>query len=116
VGTLDGMAKEVESYEVLARRVRERIGGAGRTDRGLRVSAMNRAAGGPAIAQPYDALADQIGQAAYLVTDAQVAAVRDAVGADKGAFEIVVAASIGAGLLRWDAALHAIEGATDATA
>lgn len=85
------------------------------TDSELRIGAMDRAGGGPAIADPYDALADQIGEAAYLVTDAQVAAVRDALGTDKAAFEVVLSASIGAGLVRWDAAMHAIDGVMDAT-
>jgi hypothetical protein len=85
------------------------------TDASLRIGAMNRAAGGPAITPPHDALAHQIGEAAYLVTDAQVAEVREAVGSDKGTFEVVLSASIGAGLVRWDAAVNAIDGASDAT-
>ena len=56
------------------------------------------------------------GEAADRVTDAQVATVRAALGSDKGAFEIIMCASIGAGLARWDAAITAIEEATDASA
>lgn len=90
--------------------------GSGRTDASLRVAVEARAAAGAAIDEPYDALARQIGAAAYQVTDAQVGAVRAATGSDKEAFEIIMSASIGAGLARWDAALRAIEEASDATA
>jgi hypothetical protein len=109
------MANDVESHTGFVGRLRKRVGGAGVTDPQLRIGAMNRAGGGPAITQPHDALAHQIGEAAYRVTDAQVAAVREALGSDKGAFEVVLSASIGAGLVRWDAAVNAIEGASDAT-
>ncbi|TDP91856.1 hypothetical protein [Labedaea rhizosphaerae] len=87
---------------------------AGRTGASLRAAVSARAAGGPAIAEPYDALARQIGEASYAVTDAQVEAVRQVTGSDKAAFEVVMAACVGAGLSRWDAAVRAIEEATDA--
>jgi hypothetical protein len=109
------MAGDTESHSRFADRVRERVGGDGLTDPEVRLGAMSRGAGGPAIAEPYNALAHQIGEAAYRVTDAQVAAVKEATSTDKGAFEIILSASIGAGLARWDAALRAIEGAADAT-
>ncbi|MDQ4214856.1 hypothetical protein [Microbacterium capsulatum] len=64
--------------------------------------------------EPYADLARTIGEASYRVTDAQVAAVRDAAGSDLGAFEVVLAAGVGAGLRRWDAAIRAIEEARDA--
>lgn len=89
---------------------------AGRTPPSLRTAVQARAAAGAAIAEPYDSLARQIGEAAYRVTTEQVAAVREALGSDKGAFEIIMSASIGAGLARWDAAVRAIEGVTDASA
>lgn len=89
-------------------------GNSGETDASLRAAILERAAGGAPIAQPYDDLARQIGEAAYRVTDAQVTAVRDAAGSDKGAFEVVMSACIGAGLTRWDAAVQAIEEAGDA--
>lgn len=93
----------------------QKIAASGITDRRLRVGAMARPAGGTAsLDEPYDSLARQIGEAAYGVTDAQVAAVRAAAGSDKAAFEIVLAASVGAGLTRWDAAFRAIEGLDDA--
>lgn len=104
-----------EPHARFASRLRERVGGDGETSPDLRLGAMNRGGGGPPIAEPYDALARQIGDAAFLVTDAQVAAVREAAGTDRGAFEIILSASVGAGLVRWDAAMRAIEGATDAT-
>lgn len=89
---------------------------AGETPAPLRKAVMARATGGDQIEEPYDALARQIGDAAYRVTAAQVAAVRAATGTDKAAFEVIMAASIGAGLARWDAAVRIIEETRDATA
>lgn len=74
-----------------------------------------RAAGGPAIEAPYDALAKQIGDAAYRVTDAQVASVLAAVGSEKAAFEIIAAAAVGAGLQRWDIGAKVLGEAIDAS-
>jgi hypothetical protein len=91
-------------------------GDTGITEAALRTAAAARAAGGPAVAEPYDALARQIGDASYRVTDADVAAVRQASGSDKAAFEIVMSACIGSGLARWDAAARVIAEATDAPA
>jgi hypothetical protein len=88
----------------------------GVTEAALRTAVAARAAGGPPIAEPYDDLARQIGEASYQVTDAEVHAVRDATGSDKAAFEIVMSACIGAGLARWDAAARVIAEATDAPA
>ncbi|RWZ46045.1 hypothetical protein ELQ90_16290 [Labedella phragmitis] len=108
----------MESFNVnqqLAHALRAVVtGSGGEADASLRAAALERAAGGSPIAQPYDDLARQIGEAAYRVTDAHVVAVRDATGSDKGAFEIIMSACIGAGLSRWDAAVRAIEGAGDA--
>jgi hypothetical protein len=78
--------------------------------------AAQRAASGPAIDAPYDALARQIGEAAYRVTDSQVASVLIAAGTEKAAFEIVAAAAVGAGLQRWDIGTKALREAIDATA
>lgn len=86
------------------------------TDAALRSGVLERAAGGAPVADPYDELVLQIAEAAYRATDAQVAPVRDAAGSDKGAFEVIMSACIGAGLVRWDAAVRAIEGAGDASA
>jgi len=81
----------------------------------LRSAVLERAAGGSTpLPEPYDALARQIRDAAYRVTDGQVAAVREITGSDKGAFEVIMCACIGAGLARWDAAVRAIEEAGDA--
>ncbi|HWU28410.1 MAG TPA: hypothetical protein VN041_04860 [Microbacterium sp.] len=66
------------------------------------------------LTEPFRTLAEQVGRASFRVTDAQVDAVRDAAGSEKAAFEIVMAASVGAGLRRWDAAMRAIEEAGDA--
>ncbi|WP_147394428.1 hypothetical protein [Arthrobacter cheniae] len=99
-----------------ARRValEAKVVGSAETDVELRAGVMKCASNGPAIAMPYDDLARGIGEAAHRVTDVQVANVRAALGTDKGAFEVVLAASIGAGLSRWDAASRAIKGADDA--
>jgi hypothetical protein len=82
----------------------------------LRQGAAQRAASSQAIDAPYDALAKQIGEAAYRVTDAQVAAVLTAAGSEKAAFEIVAAAAVGAGLQRWEIGTKALREAIDATA
>ncbi len=99
--------------ESLAKKVAE----LGVSEPQLRAGVMARGAGGASpVAEPYDALARQIGEASYRVTDAQVEAVRLGAGSDKAAFEVVFAASVGAGLARWDAAYSAIEGLDDAPA
>jgi hypothetical protein len=75
-----------------------------------------RAAGGPAIEVLYDDLACQIGEFAGGVTDEQVAGVVQATGSEKAAFELIVAAAVGAGLLRWQHAIKALDEAIDALA
>lgn len=109
---MDGKGLSHQGWrELLGRKVAE----LGVTGPQLRAGAMARGAGGSSpFAEPYDALAVQIGEASYRVTDAQVEAVRLAAGSDKAAFEVVFAASVGAGLARWDEALRAIEGIDDA--
>lgn len=107
----------IEKHRRHAAAVRTAVTGpAGATDAALRAEVLARASGGPEIPDPYDALARQISEAADRVTDAQVSAVRGATGSDLAAFEIVMAASIGPGLARWDAAIHAIEETPDAPA
>ena len=64
---------------------------------------------------PVGALAHKVAEASFRVTDADIAAVRERVGSEKGAFEIVLTASIGAGLMRWDNASTAIAEAGRAT-
>jgi hypothetical protein len=68
------------------------------------------------------ALADSLrrrvleGQSAHRVTDIQVAGVLQAMGSEKAAFEVIAAAAVGAGLVRWRQAMRALEEATDAPA
>jgi hypothetical protein len=97
--------------EALERRV---LDGPGETGPALRRAAADRAGGGPAMAAPYDDFARQIGQSAARVTDGQVASVVAATGGEKAAFEIIAAAALGAGLLRWRLATKALEEAADA--
>jgi hypothetical protein len=87
-----------------------------KTDVELRQAVAASAIGGPAAPQPFDALARQIGDAACHVTDAQVADALSAAGSQKAAFELVLAAAVGAGLLRWDRAVRALKEARDAPA
>src|SRR6185312_6599567 len=84
--------------EALRRRVLE---GPGETDQVIRQAAAERAAGSPGMAAPYNDLAHQIGESAVRVTDEQVASVLRATGSEKATFEIIAAAAVGAGLLRW---------------
>jgi hypothetical protein len=44
-----------------------------------------------------------------------VASVLSVAGSQKAAFEIITAAALGAGLLRWQQAIKTLEGAGDAT-
>src|SRR5262249_55454496 len=85
--------------DTLRRRV---LDGPGVTYPGLRQRMAQRAAGGPALDPPYDTLALQIGEAAYKVTEDQVAKVVRQAGNEKAAFELIIAAAVGAGLYRWD--------------
>ena len=66
------------------------------------------------LTSPVGDLARLVGTASYRVTDAIVADVRGALGSDVAAFEVVVSASVGAGLMRWDAASRAIADAAGA--
>jgi uncharacterized peroxidase-related enzyme len=85
--------------EVLRNRVLE---SPGVTDVALRQAMAKRATGGPALEEKaYDDLARQIGQAAYKVTDEQVEKVVQKTVNEKAAFELIVAAAVGAGFDRW---------------
>jgi hypothetical protein len=99
--------------EALRRRVLE---GPGETRPELRQASSERAAGGPATAAPYDDLARQIGEAAHRVTDAQVSGVLTATRSEKATFEIIAAAALGAGLLRWEQAMKVLDEVTNASA
>lgn len=84
------------------------------TDRVVRQAAAERAADGPAMEPPYDDPARQIGKSANGVTDEQVANVVQAIGGEKTAFEVIAAAALGAGLLRWQQGLKALDEVADA--
>jgi hypothetical protein len=104
---------ESPDHRTLAEALRQKlVSAAAQTDATLRQAAMTRVAGGAPLPEPYDALVRQIGEASTRVTDAQVAAVKQAAGSDKAAFEVVMAAAIGAGLLRWDKAMEALDAAS----
>lgn len=108
-------SSQPEDHVALVARLRASIEApAGSMSPQLRRAAAARAAGGTALPAPYDDLARQIEEASYRLTDADVARVREAAGSDKAAFELVMAAAIGAGLMRWDRAVRAIGEATDA--
>jgi hypothetical protein len=94
--TTSGGPDHIALSQALRRRVLE---GPGETDRVVRQATTERAAGGPAMAAPYDNLARQIGGSAGGVTDEEVAGVVEATGSEKAAFEVIVAAAVGAGLL-----------------
>ena len=104
-------------HRALAEALRRRVlDGPAETDRALRQAIAERTAGGPAIAAPYDDLARQIGASAAGVTDEQVASVLRATASERGAFEVIAAAALGAGLLRWRQGIKALDEATDALA
>ncbi|MGN6103464.1 MAG: hypothetical protein ACTHOR_20185 [Devosia sp.] len=84
-------------------------GSGGETAGSLRRAVLARAAGGAAVAPPYDALVADVAEASHRVTDAEVAAVRAAAGGDKAAFEVVMTAAIGAALLRFERAMEVLE-------
>jgi hypothetical protein len=101
----------------LAEALRHRVlDGPGTTDRAVRRATAERAAGGAAMDAPYDALARQIGESAFGVTDEQVASVLRTTGSEKAAFEVIAAAALGAGLLRWRQGIKALDEVTDAPA
>jgi len=98
--------------EVLRKRVLE---GPGISDIALRQAMAKRATGGPSVGEAvYDDLAQQIGHAAYNVTDEQVKKVVEKTGNEKAAFELIVAAAVGAGLYRWQKGLGILEETAEA--
>ncbi len=104
-------------HHALADALRRRVlNGPGETDPALRQTTAERAAGGPAVKAPYDDLARQIGASAAGVTDEQVASVVQAAGSEKAAFEVIAAAALAAGLLRWRQGIKVLNEATDAPA
>jgi len=100
-------------HRTLAEALRSRVlEGPGVTDIALRQAVANRAAGGPAIGEPFDQTVFQIGEASYKVTDEQVKGLVAKVNSEKAAFEIIVSAAVGAGLHRWQKGLEVLKGAT----
>jgi uncharacterized peroxidase-related enzyme len=100
------------NHRAMADAVRQRtLEGPGETDAVLRQAMAARAAGGPALDAPYDDLARQIGEAAYKVTDAQVANVVKRAGSERAAYELIVVSALGAGLHRWQRGLKVLDDA-----
>jgi uncharacterized peroxidase-related enzyme len=105
-----GKAPTHPNHRELAEAVRRRtLEGPGETDANLRQAMAERAAGGSALEAPYDDLAQQIGQAAYKVTDEQVATVVKRAGSERAAYELIVASALGAGLHRWRRGINCLE-------
>jgi hypothetical protein len=105
-----------ESHRALADRLRESVLRSGASPRRAREAALAAGAGQACDLPPQDeVLARLVGEASYRVTDEQVAAARVSTGSDLAAFELIMTASIGAGLRRWDAAARVIEEAVDAS-
>ena len=95
--------------EALRYRVLE---GPGVSDRATRKAAAERASCGQAIAASYDDLVRQIGELSHRVTTPQV----ERLVSEKAAFEVIVAAAMGAGLLRWRSAIKVLDEVSDASA
>lgn len=108
------MAEEARSHHEYAAALRSRVDESGTVDRELRVVALDGVSEGGVAPAPYSMLIRQIWNDSSRVTDAQVEAVRVASGSEKDAFELVLASAIGAGLIRWEAAVHSIGEAEDA--
>jgi hypothetical protein len=109
-GKTPGHPNHRASADAVQRRVLE---GPGATGAALRQAMAARAAGGPPLEALYDGLARQIGQAAYKVTDEQVASVVERAGSERAAFELIVASALGAGLHRWRRGLQALKEAAE---
>ena len=102
---------ETLDHRQLAEAVRRRV----LEGEGVTSAAQRQQAAGEAAAAPFGGhsgeIAGQIGSAAYRVTDAQVEKLVREAGGQKGAFEIIIAAALGAGMHRWQRALAALDGA-----
>ncbi len=108
------MAKPTRHAE-LAERLRGRVEKSGILDPDLRAACVRVGADADAeLAAPHRELVATIAETSHRVTDAQVTAVRQELGSDRAAFEVIMAASAGAGLRRWDAAVRAIREVSDA--
>ncbi len=105
-----GKAPARPNHRELAEAVRRRtLEGPGETAVNLRQAMAERAAGGPAVEASYDDLARQIGEAAYKVTDEQVADVVKQAGSERAAYELIVSSALGAGLHRWRRGINMLE-------
>lgn len=94
---------ERPNHRAMAEALRQRVfDGEGVTDKVLRKSVGKRAFGEFKIEEPYNGIALQINEASYKITDEQVNRLVKKTGSDKSAFELIVAAAVGAGLYRWD--------------
>jgi hypothetical protein len=91
--------------DALRRRVLEE---SAETSPALRQAVAASAAGGPAAPLDYEPVARRIGESPCRVTDPLVASTVAAVGSEKAAFELIIAAAVGAGLLRWEKAVKAM--------
>lgn len=104
----------------LARRLRDAVLGAARgaaTPSSLRQAVEARSASfggraGPRAAVPpqLESFVDRVAQRAYEVTDAHVAALRQAGYSEQAIFEIAASAALGAGIARLERAVAALEG------
>lgn len=102
-----------DSHEVLADRLRARVRDAGSAPVDVREVAFALGSGAErSLRSPIADLASLVGAASFRVTDGMIADVREAVGSDVATFEVVMSASVGAGLARWDAASRVIAEAT----
>ena len=107
----------VSKHRALAAALRQRVlEGPGKTPTQVRQAAAQVASGGPSTRDPHDELARQIGESAHLVTDGQVATLLAVAGSEQATFEVIIAAAVGAGLLRWQQGMRALEEATGAPA
>jgi hypothetical protein len=102
-------------HRTFARALKDRAATApGLSPQQVRQAALARAASGQPLQAPYEVLVSHVADASYRVTDAEVADVRRAAGSEKGAFEIIMCAAIGAATMRFDRAMHVLEEASDA--
>lgn len=100
-------------HRALAEALRRRVlDGSGITSVADRRAAQACASGEIGAPSSFNRLASRIGEAAYQVTDADVAEAVAAGGSQKAAFEIIAAAALGAGLLRWRKSIAALDEAT----
>lgn len=107
------MAEDAATHDEHARRLRARVADSGLAPRALRVGALR--AETAELPEPYRSLVAQIVRDSARVTDAQVAAVLAELGSQAKAFEVIMAAAIGAGLDRWQVAEHVIREVDDAS-